>query len=728
MRFIVAAMLAAMPIAALIIAPAMRAFPVGAQAVSVLSNGGFEGGTTGWVALPGAALTSDSAAPVFEGAKTAKITAAAATSTGIRSQYWLSPATVTRLYALSIGVRSEAANVTSVTVVLDLVDGSGHALATTSKTLSGAAAGYRTASTSTVAAPAGATNVMVTVNMNATAAGAAIWVDGATVSEALAPTPTPAPPEPPPPPPPADPDPDPAPPPAKTVRPPTPRATPAPAPAPTPTPVPAPAPLPLSTELMNGDFEHDIIGWAVSRGRVTVEGGVPGHGNAAVLKSAGTSTMWIEQTIVKIAGGSWYQASALLAPARGVDSGWVRIAWYASANGTGAQMDTADSPAVDAPAEGVLAVERVATGAVLAPPGASSAKVRILLAPHNAESASMAVDEVEFGVIEPPEPEMARPTPMHAAAGSPTPPIESAPAPTTTTTTTTRASASSGTVREAGRTPPSASSTPGIEDVATTAATDTQRGLRITEVLPDPAQPGRDSDFEWVEIANLDVRPASLAGVTLQDNAGSVALPAVMLPPGGTLVIAARLAEVGTAFAYRLPGTIGNGLGNGGDRLALMAADGRQIDAFSYGDDTTYLTGPRIAAPGTGRSIERRFAAGGLFREAVVLTEPAPGRIAGAQTDGATRSAAAGTPTVGSGAVVDDRGSTPAGDLAAWIVLAVLGGGMLGGVALHRVGVVVRGVRGTREASDLRRAAMAYSATGTSREAPEHRASRRNAR
>ena len=58
----------------------------------------------------------------------------------------------------------------------------------------------------------------------------------------------------------------------------------------------------------------------------------------------------------------------------------------------------------------------------------------------------------------------------------------------------------------------------------------------------------------------------------------------------------------------------------------LASADGRSVDAFSYGDDVTYLIGVRIPAPGTGRAIQRRFAADGGYREAVIVDHPTPGR------------------------------------------------------------------------------------------------------
>ena len=741
MRVVPTAAVAALAAAGALLAAGMS---VRAQTPSVLNNGGFEGGTTGWFAQ-GGTLVSDSTSSI-EGTKSAKLTSMAGTAARITSQYWVVPESAARpgyRYTLTASIRYEApTNITGVTARLDVVNVDGTVLATAASTLGGPAAGYRVVTTSALTAPANAAFVQVTVVANATAAGASIWVDGASVAEALplpVATPPPEPPPPPPPPPaaaevPAADYPPPEPPRVAPRATPVPTSTPARTPTPTPTSMPTPPPLAVSTTLLNGDFAHDLVGWSVSRGRVSVEAAIPGRGASAVLRTDGAATMWVEQTIVGIAGGEWYEASALLSPARGVEAGWVRIAWYASANGAGAQTRTVDSPAVSsggsqsAIALRAAGAERVGTGPVQAPPGTSSAKVRLLLAPHDASGASMAADDVGFARAEPFEdgppdaragqstvaapalgplapPPAAAPTAAPAAPSPPpTPPVASASTPS---------SAQAQTSALAASTPPGPA---GVEDVARTAVTNTQDALRITEALPDPAQPGRDADYEWVEVTNIGVVAAALAGVTLRDNVGAVALPAVTLPPGGTILVAARLAEVGTALAYRLPGTIGNGLGNDGDRLALFAADGTLIDAFSYGEDTTYLgvmgATARILTPGGGRSIERRFGPDGAFREAVALADPSPGR-AGAAGVPTARAGAPGSRAVdGASTAAGASGGTGRGDVGAWVLLLGLGGGMLGGVAAQRVAALARAARGRErpgaEGRGARAAPVAY--------------------
>ena len=186
--------------------------------------------------------------------------------------------------------------------------------------------------------------------------------------------------------------------------------------------------------------------------------------------------------------------------------------------------------------------------------------------------------------------------------------------------------------------------------------------VRITELLPDPLEPGPDADFEWVELTNLGTATVSLEGLHLRDNAGTVALPAIALPPGASIVFGGRLVRLETALVVQLADGISNGLANGGDRLALLTRDGAPIDAFSYGTDTAYDgSQPSIPAPGPGSSIQRLFADDGSLLAVRVSDELSPGRA-----DESWLDASAGT---------DEQSS--AGDEAranrtAWIVLTAI--------------------------------------------------------
>ena len=128
---------------------------------------------------------------------------------------------------------------------------------------------------------------------------------------------------------------------------------------------------------------------------------------------------------------------------------------------------------------------------------------------------------------------------------------------------------------------------------------------------------------------NVGTVEVSLDGYVLRDNNGEVALPSFSLPPGAVLVIAAPLARVGRAVAYRLSRAIGNGLANGGDRLALFPAGGGRVDALSYGSDRPYLSdgATPLPAPDAGESLHRDFADDNSLLSEGVSDQPSPGLL-----------------------------------------------------------------------------------------------------
>ncbi|MBM4416310.1 MAG: lamin tail domain-containing protein, partial [Chloroflexi bacterium] len=149
--------------------------------------------------------------------------------------------------------------------------------------------------------------------------------------------------------------------------------------------------------------------------------------------------------------------------------------------------------------------------------------------------------------------------------------------------------------------------------------------LRITELLPDPEPPGSDGDFEWVELSDLGDEPAQLDGLVLRNNRAETALPERTLPPGASLVIAAPQASLppGLAHVHALARAIGNRLGNAGDRLALVAADGTILDALSWGWHAAY-DNPPLLAPGPGESLRRYFADDGSLLAMQIALAPSP--------------------------------------------------------------------------------------------------------
>lgn len=160
---------------------------------------------------------------------------------------------------------------------------------------------------------------------------------------------------------------------------------------------------------------------------------------------------------------------------------------------------------------------------------------------------------------------------------------------------------------------------------ASNAATAEQLRLRITEVMSNPEEGGANGDYDRVEVMNTGTVSASLAGLSIRDRRSGNVLPPYTLDPGAVVVIAAPGARIPDgAPLVRLRRAIGNGLGNTGDRVALVAAEGREIDAVAYGEGLEEGEEP-LPAPGPGQSIERRFSPAGILLEARVSEHPTPG-------------------------------------------------------------------------------------------------------
>ncbi|MEX2446284.1 MAG: hypothetical protein WD734_03005, partial [Dehalococcoidia bacterium] len=374
------------------------------QAVAAVWNGGFEDGLDGWVALSDSTLEVHGDEPVSEGAAAAHVTSEAAGTVGLRSQYWHTDVEPAHTYTLTVAVRAADDGIAGVTARLDLVDADEGVLVTAEDSLGGADDDYRTLSAGPLTAPDEAAHMRVTVVGDAVAAGAAFSVDAVSFDTGE-PEPTPTPPPDPGLPEPDDDDDD-----GPSIRRPTPTPTPTPTPAPTPTATATPTATPTVTPprvawraIGNGGFEGGLDGWSVAGGRATLE--EASRGPALVLHAPGSRSVWVEQPVGGVVAGGWYEASALLAARSGVDAAWLRVAWYASPVGAGAQMSTVDSPIVRSPAANAFAeevFEAVGTGPVQAPPAAMSANVRILLAPQETAGAAVVVDEVTFGEVETP--------------------------------------------------------------------------------------------------------------------------------------------------------------------------------------------------------------------------------------------------------------------------------------------------------------------------------------
>lgn len=351
-------------------------------------------------------------------------------------------------------------------------------------------------------------------------------------------------------------------------------------------------PLPTSTPTLpagsgfggllgNGDFEIVSDGkpayWSKFGGTMAASGEAARGAFAACLESETSSTKWLYQ-VVEVQPGAWYRATAS-GRVQGGGEVSLRVSWYESSDGSGSQMHQDQGGSTGSSAWTALEL-----GPVQAPDGAASARVRLVLQP--AGPATGCFDDAAFAVVDPPAA-----TPIPTSPGEP---------PAATTAPGRPASA---TATPAGSTAVRSAVAGATAGTTATAATGPNT-LRISEIMSDPDQGGRDAPFEWVELVNNGPQPVDLAGWKLADGTSATDLPSVVVPPGGYVVIAAAQAVLpASALVVRVvAGEIGNGLGNDGDLVRLFSPSGDVVDEVSYGDNPKVFD-PAPPAPDKGRTL-----------------------------------------------------------------------------------------------------------------------------
>ncbi|MCH7697459.1 MAG: hypothetical protein IH865_00770 [Chloroflexi bacterium] len=211
----------------------------------------------------------------------------------------------------------------------------------------------------------------------------------------------------------------------------TPQPADTPPPADTATPVPAatatnaststPEPASIPSALTNAGFESAVegvpVGWRTFGGLLMqVDSPVRSGAAAGGFFSSSGSTKWIYQTVA-VEPAAWYQFDAFVYHNHAfVDEALLRISWYASADGSGSALASVDSTGLLASPE--ARYRPLTTGPVQAPPGARSAKLRILMRPRDERSALINVDDVSFGRVAAPAVAPSTPAPVSAAASS----------------------------------------------------------------------------------------------------------------------------------------------------------------------------------------------------------------------------------------------------------------------------------------------------------------------
>ena len=163
---------------------------------------------------------------------------------------------------------------------------------------------------------------------------------------------------------------------------------------------------------------------------------------------------------------------------------------------------------------------------------------------------------------------------------------------------------------------PTLTPTPISESSSTPTRTPTPSPVEVGDVVInefqyDPVQEGNDAAFEWLELLNKSGGTINLSGCSIEDNYGSDDIPALQLPPGGYVVIAAtddfydNFPGYTGDIVFMGDGRIGNGLSNTGDRLYLIGPADDTIDAACYGDDVAVFD-PSCTDVAAGHSLERQ--------------------------------------------------------------------------------------------------------------------------
>lgn len=123
--------------------------------------------------------------------------------------------------------------------------------------------------------------------------------------------------------------------------------------------------------------------------------------------------------------------------------------------------------------------------------------------------------------------------------------------------------------------------------------------LRITEIMYNPIG---GNAYEFLEVQNIGALPLDVSGFSFQGI--TYLFPnGTIIPPGGVLLLANNSNP--SQFALRYPsatvfGYFSGSLDNGGERIAILDADGNTVTAVHYDDEAGWPTAP----DGGGYSLE----------------------------------------------------------------------------------------------------------------------------
>lgn len=174
--------------------------------------------------------------------------------------------------------------------------------------------------------------------------------------------------------------------------------------------------------LINGSFEDGILPWKSNASSVivTLSQLSPPEGAQYIrIENTKSSSSGIEQTISSIQGGLTYRIQGLMRVVPNTEKAFVRVAWYESLDGSGAQMSTVDTEVLPVSFEFMQA-----TLLATAPAAARSAKLRILVSQGAADADAfswMPVPPSLTPTITPSPTPSSSPTPTRVATLQPTP-------------------------------------------------------------------------------------------------------------------------------------------------------------------------------------------------------------------------------------------------------------------------------------------------------------------
>lgn len=129
----------------------------------------------------------------------------------------------------------------------------------------------------------------------------------------------------------------------------------------------------------------------------------------------------------------------------------------------------------------------------------------------------------------------------------------------------------------------------------------TQGRVAISEIMYNPSSAqGNDSEYEFLELHNLDTFSVNLSGWVL-DNAVAMTFPeGTMLPPNGFVAVVRDLdvmLPLVPPTAICIQWNSGESLNNTGETIELWRADGSLSDAVSYEDDDGWVGQPDGGGP-----------------------------------------------------------------------------------------------------------------------------------